>query len=135
MFSESQIASRACDWEELVNAVRRQCRAFTVREISPVCEVGASWLDEHSVDIRWRSGPIVKNIQILLVGDSWPLRVSVSGSAAVEPPRRPDDFRWWNGAPPSTVADLDELESAIEHGLRLAHESVSRLLNREYTGA
>ncbi len=130
MYSESQIASRACDWEELVTAVRRQCRAFTVREISPVCEVNASWLDEHAVDIRWGNGQLAQYIQILLEGDSWPLQLRVSGSASVEPPKGPDDFKWWNGTGPVAVADLDELEAAIERFLPLARQNVTALLQR-----
>lgn len=118
-----------------MNAVRRQCRAFTVREISPSCEVNASWLDEHSVDIRWRNGPVVRNIQIVLEGDSWPMLMRVSGSASVEPPKSPDDFRWWNGIAPVKVADLDALENAIDTCLPEALRNVSGLISREYTGA
>lgn len=130
MFSESQIASRTCDWEVLVNCVRRQCRAFVVREISPVCEVSASWMDEHSVDIQWKSGELSHNIQIVLEGNSWPLHLRFSGSASVEPPKGPEDFRWWNGLASTAVNDLDELENFIDRCLPVAHQSVRGLIRR-----
>lgn len=128
MFSESKMASRACDWEELVIGVRRQCRAFTLNEISPYCEVNASWLDEHSVEIRWSKGQISRAIQILLVGDSWPLEVRVSGSASIEPPKGPDDFKWWNGVKAVQVTDPDDLELLLDRQLPVAARQVSALM-------
>ncbi|MDX1981152.1 MAG: hypothetical protein SFV51_12850 [Bryobacteraceae bacterium] len=127
MSMQSNIAAMSCDWYAVVSAMRRQCRAFTVQSISPLCEVSASWLDEHGVELRWSTGRIHRNLQITLEGDAWPLDVRFSGSAWVEPPRGPQDFKWWSAPKVQTAETTDYLESVIAEWLPRAHREIEGL--------
>jgi hypothetical protein len=124
---QSKTAALSCDWYEVVSAMRRQCRAFTVASISPLCEVSASWLDEHGVELRWNTGCIHRNLQIILDGDAWPLTVCVSGSVWAEPPRGPQDFKWWRAGNPMIVETTDDLEALIEEWLPKSHRAIEHL--------